>query len=462
MIIGQQWALDGLYTLLERRDNTLAYQTLTAARGRFTLEELGPLGWNSRPGWRGYSHDEQELLLSFMERCGLCFKLRPGAEAWRERDVYVSFEHLPRGAEAEFRRLFERRRPGPNPTTQLDKDKSRGAAAPSGEAGRATWAEEFDKLHKHHWQSFLYAAGAYYGKDAQYALDAFYVENKERERLLVACELASSGLGGRIEIQVAGPNAEERLKSAREYLERFLPGREARQSVSPAESFGEREAKVEVFISYAWEPRPADDDSDGIDGNDVECNDGGGRTGIPAGYEEPVDAIEEFLLDKQVIESWHRDKTSMQRGDSIAKFMEHGASLPHVIVVHSDRWWKSPYCMHELLLVQESIESNKERTWKDVVIPVEHLNSGITDRATMEKYLKFWGKFDEYKLPSSVARIPTHFRTEVAALVTKFHKFLNDSVSQNLKWPNPKVAPDRRPAKIKKVLTEIAKRLNVG
>ncbi len=97
VIVGQQWALDALYAVLDRKQDSPVYRALKKSRGRFTLSDLGRLVWNERNERRdrGFSTAEQELLLTFMERCGLCFKLRSKEDAWREEDVYVSFEHLP-------------------------------------------------------------------------------------------------------------------------------------------------------------------------------------------------------------------------------------------------------------------------------------------------------------------------------------------------------------------------------
>jgi hypothetical protein len=47
--------------------------------------------------------------LSFMEKCGLCFKLRRGPEAWRLEDVFVSFEHLPMSKELQLQKIVFRK-----------------------------------------------------------------------------------------------------------------------------------------------------------------------------------------------------------------------------------------------------------------------------------------------------------------------------------------------------------------
>ena len=47
VIVGQQWALDGIYTVLDRRENSPIYRKLLADHGRFTLSQLGAMCWNA-------------------------------------------------------------------------------------------------------------------------------------------------------------------------------------------------------------------------------------------------------------------------------------------------------------------------------------------------------------------------------------------------------------------------------
>jgi hypothetical protein len=152
VIIGQKWALDGIYTLLDRRENSPFYRKLLAADGRFTLLQLGESCWNAA----GYSKTEQELLLSLMERCHLCFKLRSASDAWRQEDIFASFEHLPKARELRLQWAFDERRKSQHPVKER--------------------LLKLPEMHKQQWQSFLMDAGTHYGKDARYAADGFYLE----------------------------------------------------------------------------------------------------------------------------------------------------------------------------------------------------------------------------------------------------------------------------------------------
>ena len=422
VIVGQQWAIDGLYVPLER-ENTAAYEKLTSRDGRFTISDLGELGWNGGEGRTAYSDAEQRLLLSFMERCGLCFKLHDEKRSFRGQDVYVSFEHLPDDGIREFTKLFEL---AARPSTVVTEDRE--------------WTERIPRLHKHHWQAFLSAAGAHYGKDAQYARDAFYLENQEGGRLLVCCQLDKGGLGGELTVRVRAADAEKRLAAAVDYLSRFRPGAAPATVKSPREDLGTRQEKREVFISYAWQRLP------------------NGTVGYSAGYEEPVDAIERFLLDKGVM--CVRDKSATKVGDSIVKFMEYGAERPKVIVVHSDLYWRSPYCLYELKLVDKKFTDREGDKWENVVIPVGHINSIDESARNKDEVVRFWQAYED-SLPPGFRGTTRDFGIQAAALVVEYYERLKDRLAVGLRWPGRGVEAETRRRQIEGVLAEIAKRLGI-
>jgi internalin A len=66
IILDQSWALDAIYTLFHR-ERTLS---VLYRHGRFTRRELEVLIWGA------FSVAEQELFLSMMESCGICFRAR--------------------------------------------------------------------------------------------------------------------------------------------------------------------------------------------------------------------------------------------------------------------------------------------------------------------------------------------------------------------------------------------------
>jgi len=81
IILDQQWALDAIYTLLDRT----RVMPLFRERGRFTRIDLEQLVWGQ------YSKDEQQTFLGMMEKCDICFRVRE----LDDEPVYVAPELLP-------------------------------------------------------------------------------------------------------------------------------------------------------------------------------------------------------------------------------------------------------------------------------------------------------------------------------------------------------------------------------
>jgi internalin A len=111
-------------------------------------------------------------------------------------------------------------------------------------------------------------------------------------------------------------------------------------------------------------------------------------------------------------EGWKilRDKTDMRPGDLISGFMKRIGLADHVIVVLSDKYLRSPYCMTELYYVYQRSIGEKEEflrrivplrlddarfgTWRDRVAYAEHWEKEFT---AMEGNFRHLGEAD-YRL----------------------------------------------------------------
>ena len=85
IILDQAWALDAVYAVFHRESK--AFKTIERYSGRFRRSDLAE--WV----WQEHSEEEQELFLSFMQQCGICFTYRRG-----EKDVeaeYIAPDLLP-------------------------------------------------------------------------------------------------------------------------------------------------------------------------------------------------------------------------------------------------------------------------------------------------------------------------------------------------------------------------------
>lgn len=406
VIIGQQWALDGLYTILERpgltketrRPSPEIFRNLRLANGRFTRSDLGQWVWDDVP----YSPDEQLLLISFMNQCGLCFRLRSAEHAWREEDIYISIEHLPAAKELCLQDEL---------------------------SGMDVCTEKLDVpfLHKFDWHGYLADAGRKYGTDATYAADAVYLQTEDRQHILISCFIRPAGVGGVIRIETAGPKAEELLSELlTEFRTRFpsvhRPGQE--RSMLP-EVPAKARVRREVFVSYSWNSASEPD----ID------------------YEAPVEAIERFFRkqnfeirrshpdDRNDSADWElvRDKEAMKQGDDITEFMKNGAKMPHVILVHSDRYWKSPNCMFELFWLNEELRDNEDKGFQKVVILVEHPSSRITDAAGVEEYKTWWENYTG-PLPARLRWRLDELKAHATSQILSYGPRISGMVDSNLRW----------------------------
>ncbi len=370
VIVGQRWALEGLYAILQRK--AAVYAWLTGNQGRFKLSELAS-------EWKrcGYPEESHELLLSFMRQCGLCIQLRDKKDAWGKEAVYVSFEHLPEA-----------------PLEWME------AVTPSDDSTSVPSAG----VHKRHWQSFLTQAGEYYGSAASYAKKALFWENQEGQRILVRFKPQARGLGGTFDLYVQGPKAKERLAEVKDFLIGFLPESEGRPPENTAQALGERRHRLKVFLSYARD----------VDGT---------------GIEAPVDAVENHLRQFEQFIEVIRDKRELESGESIKEFTASAGAADKVILLHSDRYWGRPYCIHELHAVYEKcLDGNR---FNDFVIPVEIPGSRIREADGRDAYEKQWDIYAGEPRPFATRE---ELRTVAKGHIHDVHDRLADRLAINLKW----------------------------
>ena len=70
IVLDQAWVLDAIYTVFNREK---CLEALRLRAGRFTREELGLMVWDEH-----YTPEEQDLFVSFMRSCSICFEVSKG------------------------------------------------------------------------------------------------------------------------------------------------------------------------------------------------------------------------------------------------------------------------------------------------------------------------------------------------------------------------------------------------
>ncbi len=403
VIVDQAWALEAVYTALQRDSDSSIYDNFIAAQGRFTFQQLQDWCWSGGP----LDESDQRLILSFMESVGACFRL--GHSYHWETDQYISPVHLPdAGSMPEEFQLSD--------VDQSDEVRSA-------------------KLHRGHWFQIMGKLCKRYGDDGTYAKDACRIDgssyrwNRGDDRwsavLRFQLDDPQAGLGGKIQIDVAGKSVGERFGSLKQFVESQLPDFEGNpEEVEHAYDHQHHclaEGAKTVFFSYAWDPV----DKEGY-------------------YEEAVDAIYDALkrdeMDGRV--RLLRDKVSMEPGDYISEYVANAGSqnVDLVLVFTSDRYWRSWWCMLEL----HSLIKSMIRTSKNVgqsALSIEHETGKKRFTKDIQEYVDHWEQLkldgdDAAEIPEQLLDLNlSEFRKRFVTLISDSSRGLtSDAVGSSREW----------------------------
>jgi internalin A len=380
IVLDQNWALDAIYAIFDRK----RILPLLRGYGRFSRADLEALIWS------GYTPEEQKVFLGMMESCGICFRVRKLPHASERSDEnggeddegeweYLAPELLPTWSDAQEQLLGRLRDDAPD--------------------AQATARYAF--LHDGILRGYLSKIGEH-AKDAPiyWKYGCWLYERATRSQVLIESqwEDASEASAGEIRFRAWGDNAESLIDLVLDPIQKLPVGqptgikrfRKAAASVllnAAVEPDASRRLEIrvrhqlpskntpEIFISFAW----GDDSSQGAHQ----------RT-------EVVDLICERLGK----EGWNilRDKTEMRPGDLISGFMKRIGLADHIIVVLSDKYLRSPYCMTELYTIYQRSVGEKEDFLRRI-IPLRLDDARIGTWRDRLVFTKHWrSEFEEMEL----------------------------------------------------------------
>ncbi len=336
IVLDQSWALDAIYTVFNRQQ---CYRQLSTLGGRFTRMLLGALAWPVEK----YSQAEQELFLSMMESCGICFKHREADRQGRFEAEYVAPDLLPDRASVA--------------------DQLAGRWDEDGAKIEQAW--QFDFLHPGLVRSIISAVGKQAGETAVYwKYGVWFYDANSRASAIIAHEMHDERQG-RIVLQIQGDRAGYLLESVTKWIAETI-GSNANCVVEGGSTTGLKHAmrsmptEIEDIAVPAVEtpritdpPRPADQISACVSyaWNEERSND-----------PKQAGKVEEFCTKlTEAGRSIVRDTTHVALGERLSKFMRQIGHSDRIYIFLSDAYLKSPNCMYELLTIWNTCGDDEEQ-----------------------------------------------------------------------------------------------------
>ena len=314
IILDQAWALGAVYAALDRKSK--AFKLVQTNQGRFRRTDLAALVW------QGHGKAEQDLFLSFMQQCGICFVIREGDRARDIEPIYVTPDLLPERSDPDVERELKQK----------------------WDAGRvgAEATLTYELLPPGLMRTLISRIGAEAGLAAEYWRDGFYFYDETTGGKAYVEQRWTWDWAGEIHVQTQGAQAEALLDRVLAFIDERheLIGARPKVRILPAKSIHEADIQAPI-LRPGYEPSPRKDSFVSYAWGDT-TEEGRQREAI-------VDQLCAEAEAKGI--SIIRDKTAMSYGERISKFMERIGRGNRIFIILSDKYLKSAYCMHELFEV---------------------------------------------------------------------------------------------------------------
>jgi internalin A len=363
IVLDQNWALEIIYALFNP-NKTLP---LLRGHGRFTRKEL------ERLIWAEFTPDQQQVFLDMMESCSICFRVRQNPhDEWE----FIAPELLPEWSSAE-EMLLGRLRDDP---------------------ADAEASARYLFLHEGILRGFLSKLGRQ-AKDAAiyWKYGCWFYEKKKSSQVLVKShwdDAASDSGAGTIRLQAWGERADELIEILAQALQSLPVGQ--RPEI-------ERTVNAKPVASSHRTEESRSDASTGLEGLEISSRSHLPDRGSPpvyVSYAHGDDSSEEAQQRTAVVDrlcqtfdkgDWHivRDSNIQSPGMLISGFMKQIASGGRVIIILSDKYLRSPYCMTELHSIYEESVRDKEDFLRRI-IPLRLADARIDNWRVRVTYAKHW------------------------------------------------------------------------
>jgi internalin A len=389
IVLDQNWALEAIYALFDRK----RILPLLRGYGRFSRTDLEALIWS------GYTPKEQKVFLGMMESCGICFRVRelPGQPAWKDKEwEYIAPELLPKWSDAQEQLLGRLRDDPPD--------------------AQATACYAF--LHEGVLRGYLSKLGEHAKDTAIYwKYGCWFYEQKTHSQVLIESrweDVESESGAGDISFRAWGENAESWVDLVLDPLRKLRIGQAPKIEQT-------KRIRVQAFVSFSGSvvPRlvqsPFSDDAVSHGYEDIgDKSDGLSQLQITARPELPPKSTPEIFVSyawgddsaddarrrTEVVDrlcktlekyGWHilRDSKVLRAGELISGFMKRIGLADHVIVVLSDKYLRSAYCMTELhYIYQRSLGEKEDFLNRIVPLLLDDARFGTPEERV--EYAKHW------------------------------------------------------------------------
>ncbi|HMS82227.1 MAG TPA: COR domain-containing protein [Nitrospira sp.] len=448
IILDQSWALDAVYAVFDRQET---YPYIRSLRGRFTQSLL------ALSIWRDYSDAEQQLFLSLMESCGIAF--------------------IHREAEPKLGLPVEYLAPDLLPDKDAVADQLTGRWNDQEESRQLIYDYPF--LHTGLMRALLCDIGSRSKEAGVYwKYGAWLYETSTGCRALIEQQMQDDRRG-RIVLTVQGLRHQELVRWLRERIEqrnrlfghpelpptvddlsKDLPlpvhpdarrlvesqsdelaststaARMAQEPIfgKPPESFFPSHEPL-VFISYAW-------------GDDT-----------PAGQQRAkvVDDLCAALGQHGI--TVRRDQAEMRPGDLISEFMDRLTEGDCILVVISDKYLRSEYCMYELFRIFRNCADKPERFLRKV-IPLLLPDSKIDELDDRLERAVHWTTLEEKlesRVKDNVVAVGTEFFRKFK-LIGEFARNTSDMLEHLVDKLQPRDFDRQAQEGFKEILDQITRR----
>ncbi|MBL4837117.1 MAG: TIR domain-containing protein [Kordiimonadaceae bacterium] len=354
IILDQNWALEAIYSVFNRRNSLRAIQN---AGGHFTRRDLADYIWNDAK----YTRNEQDLFLNMMQSCGICFIYSIGPDT--QEEDYVAPDLLP-----------------------SDKPDFEKFGTWEENARSITNTLSFPFLSPAILRNLLSKIGTVAGQNATYWKNGIHVYDATLKSRAIIEQTMEGDREGTLTIRVQNGQSDILLNRLVELAtetsdqfgltfeqEKIQPVEKEDEAPLLAPNYAQAPPDRERwYVSYAW--------------NDDKTPEGKDR-------EEMVDKFCEEAKSKGILIV--RDKDRLKYGDSIEGFMRSIAQGDKIFVVMSDKYLKSENCMFELYHIWKHANADFE-AFKERILPFCLPDAKIWEIFDRPNYVKYWRERFEF------------------------------------------------------------------